>query len=86
MILRYQHPRGENKLKSMRGSLKNINKQSNVVFQETKLGDKLNINDQVEQKHKRNLFYMVACPLQSCNKTYIGEELKCMVVNVNIRT
>ena len=47
--------------------------QSKVVFQETKLTDEFNIKHQVEQEQKHELVYMVNCPSQSCNKTYIDE-------------
>ena len=40
------------------------------MFQGTELGDKFNIKN---EEHKHNLEYMVNCPPQSCNTTYIGE-------------
>ena len=47
--------------------------QSKVVFQKTKLTDEFNIKHPVEQQQKHELVYMVNCPSQSCNKTYIDE-------------
>ena len=73
IILPYKGTRGEKVLKSMRKSLKNNNIQSKVVFQGTKLSDKLNIKDQIKKEHQHNLVYIVNCPSQACAQTYIGE-------------
>ena len=56
--------------------------QSKVVFQKTKLTDEFNIKHQVEQEQKHELVYMVNCPSQLCNKTYIGETAKRLATGV----